>query len=450
MVCAVLALLTSPTFSTRDAFAQNMTGDAREVGLGGVDYAARIFSDSPGGQSSGFVIPLGLLQLLADRRSVTPNSDRFDPSLALEYAATPAHYVFGRKPSAARVRFIGDIRQAGLSADLNAYRGFKPAATLQGAGILSPTFGHAFTVHRSRRLAHQVYAGAGPYLTIRTRALFDQRLVNILGASSATYVPNSSLEVGNQTSGQAAMQITGGYRGQLALSDAPGSAQFVLEADFNHLRGFRYEEADINVRLDTAAGGLLAMNPRLGAPLAIERMTATRGTGHSVDVAASALFDRWRVSVRADGIGNRIDWTGARRREYQMARLTGGTTRLALIDDEGAAAIRVALPVELRLQGAYRDAGWGAIAELEQGVQGTSASAGLERRLQAIELRAGARFLNRIVLPSAGVSLRAGRIWFDIGAAMSTANIERERNVVLATSLRFSLGGGRTSPSAVQ
>jgi hypothetical protein len=179
-------------------------------------------------------------------------------------------------------------------------------------------------------------------------------------------------------------------------------------------------------------------------------MTATRGTGHSVDVAASALFDRWRVSVRADGIGNRIDWTGARRREYQMARLTGGTTRLALIDDEGAAAIRVALPVELRLQGAYRDAGWGAIAELEQGVQGTSASAGLERRLQAIELRAGARFLNRIVLPSAGVSLRAGRIWFDIGAAMSTANIERERNVVLATSLRFSLGGGRTSPSAVQ
>lgn len=433
-----------------NALAQNMTGDAREVGLGGVDYASRIFSDSTEGQGRGFVIPLGLLQLLSDKQSVRPSSGRFDISLALEYAAVPTHYVIGRRPSAARAKFFADIREAGLSSDLNAYRGFTPAATLQGAGILSPNIGHAFTVHRSTSVTHQVYAGAGPYLTVRTRALFDQRLVNMLGASSATYVPTSSLEIGNETTGQIAMQITGGYRGLVALSDSPDGARLVLEADYNRLRGFRYEDADINLRLDTNARGLLVFDSLAGAPLAIDRLTATRGNGHSVDVSASALFDRWRVSVRADGVGNRIDWTGVRRRGYEMSRLTGGTTRLALVNEASAPDIRVELPVELRLQGAYRGATWGAIAELEDGAQGKTASAGLERRWSAFELRGGGRFVNRVVLPSGGVSLRAGRTWVDIGAAMSTANIERQRNIILATSLRFTFGGAPLPQVPVQ
>jgi hypothetical protein len=449
-VFVVFCLLASISLPTTGALAQNMTGDAREVGLGGVDYAARIFSDSSSSQSPGFVIPLGLLQLLNDRQAVRPSSGGFDLPLALEYAAVPAHYVIGRRPSAARARFFADIREAGLSPDLNAYRGFTPAATLQGAGILAPTVGHAFTVHRSARRTHQAYAGAGPYLTVRTRALFDQRLVNMLGASSATYVPSSSLEIGNETSGQLAMQITGGYRGFVTLSDAAQGAQLVLEADYNRLHGFRYEAADINLRLDTDVRGLLAFNSPAGAPLAIDRLTSTHGTGHSVDAAASVLFERWRVSVRADGIGNGITWRGLRRREYEMARLNGGTTRLALMSNVNVADVRVELPVELRLQGAYLDASWGAIAELEHGAQGKTASAGLERRWSAIELRGGARFVNRVVLPSAGVSLRAGRTWVDIGAAMTTANIERNRNITLATSLRFVLGGAGVPSSPVQ
>jgi len=40
------------------AHAQSSTGDAREVALGGVDYAGRILADSAGPQSPGFVVPL--------------------------------------------------------------------------------------------------------------------------------------------------------------------------------------------------------------------------------------------------------------------------------------------------------------------------------------------------------------------------------------------------------
>jgi hypothetical protein len=62
-----------------------------------------------------------------------------------------------------------------------------------------------------------------------------------------------------------------------------------------------------------------------------------------------------------------------------MPKLTGGS-RLATIFSAPDDDRRVTLPVQLRLQGAYRDSAWGAIAELGRGFQGTTASAGLERR----------------------------------------------------------------------
>jgi hypothetical protein len=444
--CAIAFFTLISIASPHALFAQNLSGDARAVGLAGIDHAARIFSEDAGTTSTPFVIPLGLLQMLRDRQTLRPKSGSFDPTLALEYAALPAHYVFGRKGSAARNRFIADIRDASLNADLNVYRGFKPVATLDGGGILSPTWGKAFRVSPEKQpFVHKIYVGGGPYLALQTVALFDERLVNLLGASSATYVTNSTLQVGNQSTGQAAMQITGGYRGELPLS---ASGRLALEANYNHLHGFRYEDVDLNLRLDTNGQGLLRFDSPLGAPLAIDRRSASSGRGLAVDIAAAAVFDHWRLGVRADGLGNRINWKDIHHREYEMARLGDGASRLLKTIDEGAPDVRVTLPVELRLQGAYRDAGWGAIAELERGFQGMTASAAIQRRFSSIELRGGARFADRIVLPAVGVSLRAGRAWFDIGAAVTTANIERERHVVLASSIRFVFGHASTMASS--
>jgi hypothetical protein len=266
----------------------------------------------------------------------------------------------------------------------------------------------------------------------------------MLGASSATYVPSSSLHVGNQSLGQAAAQITGGYRAQLGLTPAGGRLE--LGADYNHLHGFRYEDVDIDLRLDTDSRGFSTLDTPQGAPLGIDRLSSRSGRGYSVDLNATAIFDRWRVGLRADGLGNRIDWTGVTHREYAMPKLTGGA-KLATLFSAPDADRRVTLPVQLRLQGAYRDSAWGAIAELERGLQGTAASAGLERRFSWLELRAGGRLVHRVVLPGAGFSLRAGHTWFDVGSMVTTANIERKRNVILATSLRFAFGGPAAAPA---
>jgi hypothetical protein len=423
------------------ASAQTMSGDAREVGLAGFSNASHLFKDA-GTQEMQFVIPLGLLQAIGSRNVLRPGSGEFDPTLALEHAAVPTHYVIGRQSSPARARFIADIRQAGLHPDLSTYRGFKPAATLDGAGLLAPSWGRAFAVRaRPDGFTHKVYVGAGPYLSLQTSALFDQRLVNILGASSAEYSPNSTLEIGNQSTGQAAVQITGGYRGQLAINGNGVRLGYLeLQADYNHLQGFRYEDVDLNLRLDTNGDGLVALDPSRGAPLAIDRRFSSRGAGFAVDLATTAVFNRWRFSVRADGVGNRIDWKNVTHREYELARLTGGTTRVTAVRTEEAADVRQHLPVATRVQGAYVGDAWKGLVEVQRGFQGTTAAAALQRQFSAIELRGGARLVDRVVLPAAGVSVRAGRAWLDFGAAISTANIERERNVVVATSIRFVLG----------
>jgi hypothetical protein len=429
------------------ASAQTMSGDAREVGLAGFAHASHLFRD-PDAQEMQFVVPLGLLQAIGNRNVLRPGSGEFDPTMALEHAAVPTHYVIGRQSSPARARFIADIRQAGLHPDLSTYRGFTPAATLDGAGLLSPTWGRAFTVHgRATGFTHKVFVGAGPYLALQTSALFDQRLVTILGASSAEYSPNSSLEIGNQSTGQAAVQITGGYRGQLAINGNGVRLGYLeFQADYNHLRGFRYEDIDLNLRLDTNGEGLVALDPSRGAPLAIDRRFSSRGTGFAVDLATTAAFHRWRFSVRADAIGNRIDWKNVTHREYELARLTGGTSRVAAVLTEEAADVRQRLPVATRVQGAYVGDRWKGLAEVQQGFQGTTAAAALQRQFSAVELRGGARLVDRVVLPAAGVSVRAGRAWFDLGAAISTANIERERNVIVASSVRFVLGTRAGAP----
>lgn len=431
-----LAGVISVAAASATATAQTVSGDAREIGLGSVDYAAEIFGDSAGAPSSmRFVLPFGLIQAASNWQKFKPSASAFDPSLALEYAAVPTHIVIGRNPSAPRSRFIADIRDANLNPDLNIYRGFQPAATLTGAGLIAPRFGRHFAIRPSSRFRQEIYAGAGPYLTVRSDLQFDQRLVSLLGASATTYVIGSALEIGNDSVGQIAAQFTGGYRAQLPLRASAG--QLRLEANYNHLQGFRYEDVDLNLRLDTNAGGLVALDARRGAPLAIGRQSSSGGWGRSIDIGASAIFTRWRVSLRADGLANEITWRNVTRRAYEKSRLTGGISSFSRTLQESAPDIRYSLPHQYRVQSAYLAARWGVIGEIEHGLQRTVVSAGIERRYGALQVRGGGRHLDRVVLPSAGVSVRAGRAWLDVGAALTTANIERQRNVIIASSLRF-------------
>ena len=86
--------------------AQSYSGDARKIGMGGIGYSenitAKMIDDEREYRS--IVLPLGFIQLIQDRDHFDRHNDNFDPIFAMEYAANPLHYVFGRDPGGARGR----------------------------------------------------------------------------------------------------------------------------------------------------------------------------------------------------------------------------------------------------------------------------------------------------------------------------------------------------------
>src|SRR5260370_29611910 len=83
-------------FSGR-ALAQSWSFDARTIGMGGVGAGnlATKMIDSERNYTA-IVIPIGLFQVLSNTDVFDPNNKKFDPILAVEYAATPFSYVIGR------------------------------------------------------------------------------------------------------------------------------------------------------------------------------------------------------------------------------------------------------------------------------------------------------------------------------------------------------------------
>src|SRR5687768_2551890 len=87
-VC-LYAALTSP------AFAQNWSFDARTIALGGVGSTSNVAVDMVDEQRPyrSIVLPFGLLQVLPNLPKVDPTKDDFDLVRAIEYTASPIHYI---------------------------------------------------------------------------------------------------------------------------------------------------------------------------------------------------------------------------------------------------------------------------------------------------------------------------------------------------------------------
>jgi len=324
-VVCLLAVLLTVFFTPTVARAQNWSFDARTIALGGVgggsgNIAASLIDEQKPYRS--IVIPLGLLQVLKDFGKFNPDSDDFDPVRAAEYAASPIHFVVGRDGTNTQNLFVTDVLNGELSRDLNDYAGFVPARELVAEGLANPSWGKTIKFRENSGGFQGVYIGAGPYLSMQSRALVDDQLRSILDSDVPLYIPNTSFPLSNTTATQLALAITGGYRARLPLPAGMGSGG-VLEglyvaANYNYLRGFRYESFDTALRLDTDRGGLLTLNPALPGPLKIARDSATSGNGFAIDVGTAVVVDRWQFGFGANGLGNRIEWTGLQRTLYQL------------------------------------------------------------------------------------------------------------------------------------
>ena len=161
------------------AFAQNWSFDARRIGLGGVGSTANVALSIVDEQRKykAIVLPFGLAQVLPNLPKLDPTKDDFDLVRAIEYSASPIHYIIGRDDSSTASAFINDLRNGTLNRDLNVYRTFSPATSVSAEGLASPNWGHTFKLKQGDNGAFQgIYAGGGIYFSMNTSAEIDPAL----------------------------------------------------------------------------------------------------------------------------------------------------------------------------------------------------------------------------------------------------------------------------------
>ncbi len=179
------------------------------------------------------------------------------------------------------------------------------------------------------------------------------------------------------------------------------------------------------------------MNPALGLPVTITRTTSGSGTGIAVDVGAAAIVGRLEVGLGVNGIGNRMDWTGAERTSYVLDSLFSGGE----FNDLPAVPVgdvRVELPMDIRGNASYDAGPWMAITEFGHGYNGTSVRLGYEQRMGRVQLRGGARYIKERWEPTGGAGYNlTDHFGVDVGLFSTSANLERKRHMAIAVSLRF-------------
>lgn len=289
---------------------------------------------------------------------------------------------------------------------------------------------------------HGVYVGAGPYISMRTAPTIDEQLIRILSADERVYLPNAQLTAFNTTQGQIAMAIAGGYRGRFAWPTGVGLGSeregLYVAANYNYLHGFRYEDIDFRLRMDTDRVGLLTVNPLLPPPLFISRTNAESGTGMAIDMGVGAVVNNWELGFGANGLGNRINWTDVQRTTYFHANLLQGSGDLIEGVPVPVGDVRVELPIDYRANVGYDVERWAAVAEFGRGYQGKSFHGGGEYRLGAVDVRGGAVYSRELWNPAGGVGFNMSpRTSLDVALYSNSANVERKRNPAIAVSLRF-------------
>ena len=428
------------------AEAQNWQADARRIALGNAGGSGDISSRVLAGQRDyrAIVLPIGLTQVLRNLDVFRPDSEEFDIIKSIEYASSPLHYIIGRDDteSDSGRQFVIDIRNATLSRDLNTYRGLELSNQPAAEGLASPSWGATFNFIRADATRHGIYVGAGPYLSLRTALDIDDRIIQTLNSNTNVYFPNARLQLGNATRGQAALALTGGYRAWFAAGGSAERDGIYAAFDYHYLRGLRYEDIDTRLRLDTDGSGLLTTlplaSPVFTPPLLVSRAHATSGNGFAIDVGVGAAINGWEAGVGINGIGNRIDWTGVRRRTHALGNVFIGEDLFVETPDVPVADVRVELPVDYRFHGGYQSEGWSALAEYGRGFNGDSFHGGAEYRLGVIDLRGGGLYSRETWQPTAGVGFNFGpRVSLDVAVFGTSANAARERRTAIAASLRL-------------
>ncbi len=440
----VLAMCALAVATAGSASAQNFGADARKVAMGGSGAASENIASDLVEKTAPYtviVIPIGLLQVFKDGTDpFNPTSDRFDPVRAIENASNPLHYTFGRGNTSPGQAFINDLVNGRVNTDLTTYVGFHIPETVSVQGLASPSIGGTVKLARSANAFQGLYLGAGPYLGFDTNLDVDPRLATLLG--EGTRYNNASMVVRNQSHVQLAFAVTVGYRGRVPLgTTASGQSTrdgVYVAYNYHFIRGLKYLQPDLVARFDTNAAGNLSLAPAT-TPLSVVSIQGDTGTGRASDIGVQVVRGYFEV-----GFGNHINWSDFTQTNYTLPSLTTAVrTGQAFTQTRGVApftTLRVSLPVVKTGNVGFRALGWGALATVTNGYNGTSFHGGVERQLGPLWVRGGGKHTRGKWDPTYGFGI-GDRVALDVGFYGTHANLEGRRQTSMAVSLRFGRPG---------
>jgi len=425
------------------ASGQNYSFDARRIALGGAGGTPNVASKLVERQRryKSILIPVGLVKLLSDVRVFFPNREDFDFSRAVQYSASPLHFVFGRREDITARSLFRDIVHASLQPDLNSYSGFALPILTESEGLMSLTWGKTFMIQEGTRSFQGIYVGAGPYLAAKATFDFDGELERILSGTGNRYVPFASMGIGGGETDELALDITGSYRARFPLfADDSGGVNrngMYVVANYHHLQGFRFDQFDARLQLDTDANGLLVPDPP-ERPFSLTWHKSSKGIGLSMDFGVAFVVNRWDFGAGVSGVANRIKWRDITEHALSLVSLFNGTEFVHVKLPRRDLTTQIEMPVTYTGDVSYHRDAWSAYTEYSNGLGGTNFRVGMEYRFGAVELRGAGRYSQDNWYPSAGVGLDLTPN-FGIDAALfgTQTFLEPTPHVGLAISLRF-------------
>ena len=411
--------------------AQSWNADSRGLALGGMTARPALATDQ--GERT-IVLPLGLVQVVANYKVFLSSSKDFDPFRVAQYVTHPLHFEIGR--GGAEASFMRDFLNGALNPDLRVYRGFESTST-RAARLVNPKWGKTTRLRSIGSAEHSLFVGAGPRLDLGTRLNVDQALTDVFSGVREGVPGRDSFTVSNRLKGQFAAALTMGYRTAFPLGKA-GYRGFV-GADVSYLLGLRYENADVRLRVDTDSSGLVVGRPTDGSsPFLVERRSSSSGRGRALDLAGGLQAGRWDIELRGDNLVTHIVWRSPTDRVYSLNSLYNANAVVATGRLPGVGAVRVAGEPAYRTLLRYRFvSGLSLLGEIERHAGTSWLRSGFELRRSHFEVRGGLARGSGVLQPSVGVSVPVGsRRWLDLALFTSLWNVERERRLAVGASLR--------------
>jgi hypothetical protein len=427
------------------AFAQNYSFDARRIALGGAGGNPNVASKLVERQRryKSIVIPLGLVRVLKNVSVFYPNREDFDFSSAVEFATRPFHQVLGKSEEHPGFKqLFADIRDARLDSDLNGYSGFDTSRLDFVEGLVAPNWGYTFMLHEDDRSFQGIYVGAGPYLAVRADYDVNSEFEKVLNGPGDTYLPAATLGLGGGTMEQLALDITGAYHARFPLfvQDGGGARRngMYVVANYHYLHGFRYDEVNADVTLETDAAGLVSPDPP-SPPFTMDWQTSKNGRGLALDFGVAFVVNRWDFGAGVSGVANRIKWSEITRHNIALVNVSDGSEFVHVkVPPLPGVTRRLELPVRYTGDVAYHREKWSLYNEYSRGFQGHNFLSGLEYRLGAVELRGAGRYAQGNWFASGGAGFNLTRsLGVDVAAFGTQTFLEADRHVALAISFRI-------------